>query len=757
MATTTNTSRRLIVVSNRLPFSVSTEGGTLSFVETTGGLVTGLSSYLHPVEKCTRPFSEHLWVGWPGTTVPENQQDEVRTMAMQGHASIPVFLSQEEMDQFYLGFCNKTIWPLFHYFPSFTNYDERFWEQYKRVNTMFCKTLAEIVTKDDIVWIHDYHLMLLPALLKSTAPETPTGFFLHIPFPSFELFRLLPGRWRREILEGLLGADLIGFHTYEYVQHFLQSVLRILGHEHHMGQILTPSRVVKAETFPMGIDFEKYATAAHGPEVQSQLQLLKSSLTDVRVILSVDRLDYSKGILNRLQGFELLLELHPEYHGKVVLAMIVVPSRIGVDQYVLMKKQIEELVGSINGKYGRIGWTPILYQYRQMDFASLSALYVISDVCLVTPLRDGMNLVAKEYVASRVEGLGVLIVSEMAGAAKELAEAIVINPNDRFEVAEAMREAIEMRVEEQRRRMQIMRNRLRRYTVGRWADDFVEQLNGMREVQRRFSAKLLTPTMKRKVSEQYGRSSRRLLFLDYDGTLVPLQRYADLAKPTEELIGLLRLLSADVKNNVVIISGRDKGTLEQWFGRLPVSLVAEHGVWLKEIGKDWLTLQHHTIDWKSRLLPVLEQYADRVPGTYVEEKDYSLVWHYRRADPDQSSAVAAELTDHLVSFTASIDVHVLQGNKVVEVRNAGVDKGSAARELLSGDSYEFILAVGDDWTDEDLFKNLPEGSVSIKVGVTNTQAVYNLRNPAEVTKLLESFVQAVKYQGEASVAISPTK
>ena len=741
MAGGTESQRRLVVVSNRLPFNVSIGDGRLRFHESAGGLVTGLSAYIESRKRTHSLAPAHVWVGWPGSGVDSPLREELKREASARFQSYPVFLSEEEMDQFYFGFCNATIWPLFHYFPSFTVYQANFWEQYKHVNEVFCEALMEVIQPDDLVWVHDYHLMLLPRLLKTRVPDLPVGFFLHIPFPSFELFRLLPVKWRREILEGLLGADLIGFHTYEYAQHFLQSVLRILGCENHMGEIRTSEGVVKVDAFPMGIDFETFAHALDRPDVQREKQDLKQSLSQVKVILSVDRLDYSKGILNRLEGFEMFLETNDRYHGKVVLLMVVVPSRIGVHQYDLMKKQIEELVGKINGRFGRIDWTPVVYQYRHVPFQSLVALYGTSDICLVTPLRDGMNLVAKEYVATRREGTGVLILSEMAGAAKELAEAIIINPNNREEIAVALREALGTSAEEQRRRNRTMQQRLRRYDVMRWAGDFVSELLSMQEVRDRIRAKLLPPAVRLGIREHYRNSERRILFLDFDGTIAPLARHPSLAQPDEMTLGLVRALSADRRNEIVIISGRDRRSLEAWFGHLSVSLVAEHGIWLKGTGKPWRMFKSLTNEWKRQVLPILETYADRLPGAFVEEKEYSAAWHYRTADPDQASLLAAEMTDHLVNLTAKTDLQVLQGSKVVEIRHAGVNKGTAALDWTSKDDFDFVLAVGDDWTDEELFRVLPDSAMSIRVGIVGTHARYNLRTAAEVIKLLKSLAQ----------------
>ncbi|MEO8168815.1 MAG: trehalose-6-phosphate synthase, partial [bacterium] len=299
-------SQRLIVVSNRLPFSVTIEDGSLKFGESSGGLVTGMAAALEDRTE-SNAENDYVWVGWPGSTVPDSLKEELKSKAQSDFNSYPVFLTESEMDDFYHGFCNKTIWPLFHYFTSYTSYREDFWQQYKHVNEVFCDALTDVLRPGDILWIQDYHLMLLPQMIKAKFPNIRVGFFLHIPFPSFEVFRLFPGKWRREILEGLLGADLIGFHTYEYTQHFLQCVLRILGYEHNMGQIITPERLIKVETFPMGIDFEKFASAARDPDIVKEREALRKNFKDVKVILSVDRLDYTKGIPSRLQAIDYFL------------------------------------------------------------------------------------------------------------------------------------------------------------------------------------------------------------------------------------------------------------------------------------------------------------------------------------------------------------------------------------------------------------------------------------------------------------------
>ncbi|MEW6096025.1 MAG: bifunctional alpha,alpha-trehalose-phosphate synthase (UDP-forming)/trehalose-phosphatase, partial [bacterium] len=656
----------------------------------------------------------------------------------------PIFLTEEAMDKFYLGFCNRTIWPLFHYFPSFAVYEEEYWDNYKSVNETFCDSVMDIIKEDDIVWIHDYHLMLLPKLIREKMPDIKIGFFLHIPFPTFEIFRLLPKEWSADIIKGLLGSDLIGFHIYDYTQYFLRCVLRILGYEHNMGEIITNERIIKADTFPMGIDFNKYYNAAKSQEVEEEIRELKKTFPDVKIVLSIDRLDYSKGIINRLKGFELFLQKYPEWHKKIILAIVVVPSRIGVPHYDQMKHQIDEVIGKVNGKFGSLEWTPILYQYKNLQLNQLVALYRISDVALVTPLRDGMNLVAKEYIAASCDKTGVLILSDMAGASNELGEAIIINPNNVNDIAAALKQALEMPEHEQINRNKIMQTRLKRYDVIRWAEEFLKELNNIKELQNKFATKILSNKLAERLLNNFVDSNKRIIFLDYDGTLVPIVSKPELAVPNEEINMILKKICELPNTDVVLISGRAKNTLQTWFGNLNINFIAEHGAWLKHINNDWETIKPLKNDWKKQIIPILEIHTDRLPGSFIEEKEYSIVWHYRRSDPELASIRAKELADYLVNFTANIDIQVLRGSKVIELRNSGINKGNAAIQFLSKNEYDFILAIGDDWTDEDLFKNLPEKAYSIRVGLTQSYARFNFHNYIEVIQLLKRLINTGK-------------
>jgi trehalose 6-phosphate synthase/phosphatase len=727
---------KLIMVSNRLPLTVSEEKQQLKFLPSAGGLVSGLSDYLDSMKDVSLSEFNHLWVGWPGNPISEKNKQAVKEILTRDFKSSPVFIAQNLIDNFYNGFCNKTIWPLFHYYPSQASYEEDEWEAYIKVNELFFQALSELIEPTDKVWIHDYHLMLLPGLLREKYKDLSIGFFLHIPFPVYEIFRLLPRKWQLKIIEGLLGSDLIGFHTHDYTQYFLRCVLSILGYENNMGVIVLEDRIVKAETFPMGINFKKFSSLAASNEIAKEQKNLKKILSDFKIILSIDRLDYTKGIINRLEGYENFLANNPHWHGKAVLMMVVVPSRIGVEHYRIMKRRIDEQVGKINGKFGTISWIPIIYQYKFLPSNQLVALYSASEVALITPIRDGMNLIAKEYVASRNDGTGVLILSEMAGAAKELGEAIIINPNDRQEIGQALKAALEMPVDEQKKRMQAMRNRLRRYDVIKWGNEFIGELSNLKAQQRRFEARLLGHQLE-SLLQDYKTARRRLLLFDYDGTLVPFNHAPQAAEPSNELIETLRLLSSDPGNELVIISGRDRKILDKWFGSLGVGLVAEHGVWLKRKNEGWMMIAPLANNWKSKLLPLMEMYVDRLPGSFIEEKEFSIAWHYRPCDPELASLRAKELVDYLVDFTSNINLQVLHGNKVVEVRCSGVNKGTAALAWLKNDKFDFILAIGDDWTDEDMFKVLPEKAYSIRVGISSTYARFNLYSYRDVIKLLK--------------------
>lgn len=719
---------RLIIAANRLPISVSKRKGEFHIAPSPGGLAAGLASLPESLKR--------VWIGWPGVsgeTLKTEGKEQIRA-ELAAKDCVPVFLSQRQIEQYYLGFCNKTIWPLFHYFPVRTAFEQDFWRSYKHVNSLFCDELMEIIEPGDSVWVHDFQLMLLPQLLRERAPELSIGYFLHIPWPSYELFRLLP--WREEILRGLLGADLIGFHTYDYVRHFLSSIARICGIEHAMGEITVQNRIAKIDAFPLGIDYEKYSNASRDKDVEAEIDRIRDTVGGRQIILSIDRLDYTKGIVERLEAFDWFLSTWPEYKGHVTLIIVAVPSRTGIEDYQLLRQRLEQLVSRVNGEHGSIGYMPVWYLYRSLPFRKLTALYSAADVCLVTPLRDGMNLIAKEFVASKADDRGVLVLSEMTGAASELGEALVVNANDREAVGRAIREALEMPASEKFERSRVMQERLRRYDVRRWSNDFVHALAEIKTRQQKMASHRLSNEDQERLCEHYAAAENRLLLLDYDGTLVGFRGRPGKAGPDPELLELLASLLADHYNSIAIVSGRDKETLENWLGDLDLWLIAEHGGWIREQGSGWRSSQPLNEEWKQTVRPILELYSDRTPGSLVEEKNFSLVWHYRQADPSLASVRVQELRGALASLTENIDVGIFEGSKILEIRRYGISKGHAVEYLTAGKKWDFLLAAGDDYTDEEMFAALPESAYSIKVGQGLSKARFNVDAVGDIRTLL---------------------
>jgi trehalose 6-phosphate synthase/phosphatase len=720
---------KTIIVSNRLPVKIQrNEKRQLEYQTSAGGLATGLGSIYKE--------GNNLWIGWPGLVSSRKDEKAEITEGIAKESMVPVFLTEEDIKDFYEGFSNETLWPNFHYFIQYAIYDPKLWEAYKRVNRKFVDEIAKKCDPDDTLWIHDYQLMLVPGMLRERFPNASIGFFLHIPFPSYEIFRLIP--WRREILNGVLGSDLIGFHTYDDMRHFLSSVSRLAGLSNNQGQVTVGNRSVMVDSFPMGIDYDKYAQNAASPEALEREVHYRISLGDQKLILAIDRLDYSKGIPQRLKAFELFFERYPQYRDKISLIMVVVPSRDQVGKYKELKEEVDRLVGRINGRFGKINWTPIHFFYRSFPLEELSAFYRMADVALVTPMRDGMNLVCKEFIASKINKKGVLILSEMCGASKELSDAILINPNDIDQIVEAIHRALTMPEEEQILHITNMQNSLRRYNITHWVDLFMTSLKNIKEAQGGMQTRKMDELSLEKMLKKFSDAEQRLIFLDYDGTLTGFSPDPTDAKPDEELIGILTKLTKEEKNKVVVISGRDKGTLEEWLGSLKVDIIAEHGVWMREYGKKWQTIVAMKSDWKKEILPVLELYVNRTPGSFIEEKDYSLVWHYRKVETGLGELRTRELTSHLKYLSSNSNLQVLEGDMVVEIKDREVNKGRTAAQWLQKFDQDFTMAVGDDFTDEDTFKVMPKEAYTIKVGRKNSAARYSVNDFKEVRNMLKA-------------------
>ncbi|MDA3949022.1 MAG: bifunctional alpha,alpha-trehalose-phosphate synthase (UDP-forming)/trehalose-phosphatase, partial [Spirochaeta sp.] len=727
--------RLTVFVSNRLAVRVARDEDEIRYVPSVGGLATGLSSV------ASDDGEETLWVGWSG--IPEDElapaeQSSIRETLRNEHGAIAVPISSAELELFYAGFCNDTIWPLFHYFPTYTEYNRETWESYREINQRFFDVLAPEIRPGARVWVHDYQLMLLPGLIKERFPDVEVGFFLHIPFPSYEIFRLLP--WREAVLEGLLGADLIGFHTYDYARHFLSSVRRLLGHDHSMGVIQTDKRAVKVDVFPMGIDWDRFVDAGDTPVVQEMLQSIREQYAGRKLVLSVDRLDYSKGIPTRIRAFGRLLERHPEMMEVVTLFVVVSPSRESVPRYLELKREVDELVSDINGRFSRLNWMPIHYQYQTASFDELSALYRRADLLLVTPLRDGMNLIAKEYLAARTDNRGALIISETAGAARELSEATQVNPSDIDGIADAIHDSLTEDESEQEAHIGTMRERLKRLTVQYWATDFLEKLEDMKTLQASYGAQTLNKSRRSEIVERWNRATRRLLFLDYDGTLQRFFRKPSHAKPDDELLELLSTLGRQNGVQLVISSGRDRDNLQEWFGHYSFGLGAGHGAWIREPGQQWEAATLNTPEWKETIAPIVEQMVDRTPGSAMEQKDFSLAWHYRNCEPELANVRLAELRETLIGLTSNLDLSVLDGNRVLEVKPTHIHKGRVVHHFAGRSDADFVMAIGDDATDEYMFQAMPQHGISIKVGVGTTAAQYSIDGVQDVRAFLRQLV-----------------
>ena len=736
MASGEEIEERIIVVANRLPVTITKKKGKFSFQQSPGGLATALST-LQSKKKI-------VFFGWAGY-IPENSEemDYLRKKLNTDYNCHPIFLNQKELDKFYYGFSNKTLWPLFHYFSSNCTFKEEEWKTYKNVNQKFFKEIIKNVTEQDLIWIHDYHLMLLPDLLRNHMNNCSIGFFLHIPFPSFELFRILP--WSTEILEGLLGSDLIGFHTYEYVRHFLSSVLRVLGYEHELGIISCCERMIKVDNFPIGIDFKFINDLLKKSSTNKEIDKIKRNIgtKQKKVILSVDRLDYTKGIPQRLDAFELFLTRNPEWHNKIVYVMLCVPSRTEVDDYFSLKQEVEGLIGKINGRFGTPEWIPVIYMFRSLPFKKLLPLYAISDVALVTPVRDGMNLVAKEYVASRKNNSGVLILSETAGAAFELGEALFVNIYNKEEVVEALNKALSMSEEEQQKRITAMKKRIENFDIYHWTENFINGVKDIKKLQIERQLKKLNKEQENIILSDLRKSKKRLLLFDYDGTLISFSKTPMEAKPDDELKSLLMNIANNPNNKLIIISGRDRQTMETWLGDIPCSLVAEHGARIRsDPVSNWSISKPIHIEWREHIKAIFKIYEARVPGSFVEEKEYSLVWHYRKAsDPELGEIRACELFDNLTEYLANTELQLTYGKKIIEVKPIGINKGEATDHFLIQREWDFILAVGDDWTDEDIFKVLPPFAYSIKIGYGTTLAKFIIESTQTCRLLLQQIAR----------------
>jgi trehalose 6-phosphate synthase/phosphatase len=724
---------RLIIVSNRLPVTVTrTDAGVPRVHPSPGGLATGLRE--------PHARSGGLWIGWPGDTGFDAATRAEVDRQLAELRAVPVWLDAEEVRRSYEGFANGTLWPLFHYLLDTLPLDSRDFDVYADMNERFADEVARHHRPGDLVWVHDYQLMLVPRLLRDRVPDARIGFFLHIPFPASDVFRVLPARER--LLEGVLGADLVGFHTAAYVRHFGSSLLRLLGLATDVDRVHLAGRTVRLGVFPMGIDPDAFAALAADDGVATEVRALRAP-DDAALLVGIDRLDYTKGIPRRLLAFETLLRGDPSLHERLRLIQVAVPSRTGVDAYQDFRRHVDELVGRVNGTFGTPRWTPVRYVYRNLTDHEVVALYRAAHVMLVTPIRDGMNLVAKEFVAARTDGDGVLVLSEFAGAAAELAEALFVNPYDIDRVAATLHRALAMSEGERRIRMRALRARVIRHDVHHWVRTFLAALEEAGTGRGRATAPVTGPGEVAQLVHRLRAAESLHLLLDYDGTLVPFANVPELATPDDDLLHLLATLAARPRTAVNVVSGRTAETMTRWFGSLPLGLHAEHGLRSRTVGGEWTARAAPPDPWRAPALAILEQFAARTPGSLVEEKTASLAWHYRMAEPEFGTVQANELRLHLTELLSNAPVEILSGEKVIEVRPHGVNKGTIVTALVAAlPAMAQVVAMGDDTTDEDMFAALPPNGIAIHVGPRPSRAAIRLGGVADARRLLAALCDA---------------
>jgi len=715
---------RVLIVSNRLPLTVRESPDGVEVVPSDGGLASGLRGYYQSASA--------TWIGWPGPLSAAASRATRRSLETQHNLRL-VELEPDDVEAYYDGFSNAVIWPLFHYLLDRIPLRSQNWDAYRRVNQRFADAVLDELQPGDAVWVHDYHLMLVPGLVRERRPDARIGFFLHIPFPAPEVFRILP--WRRELLMGVLGADLVGFHTVSYARHFAAAVRAQCGLDAAHDRVRVDGRTVRFGHFPMGPDAEQFERLAHSPQVREETARIREDSRGRFLFLGVDRLDYTKGIPRRLVAFERLLQRNPGLRDKVRLIQLAVPSRAGIQEYDSFRQQVEELVGRINGAVGTLDSVPIHYLHRTVTPEQLTALYCAADAMLVTPLRDGMNLVAKEFIASRTDEDGVLLLSEFAGAAEELGEAVIVNPYDENGMADSMAHAMAMGQAERKARMRALRRRVLARHVNDWARGFLAAVDEAAE-SRGHPERLTDPHEIEGLMRRFTSAARVALVLDYDGTLVGLREMPELAAPDASLLGLLTVLSTTC--DVHLASGRPRDVVDRWFGSLPISLWAEHGLWHRATpGQPWQKRAEVSTEWMPEIRARMEEFVARAPGAPLEEKTASLVWHYRLVEPGTGAMQAEALKRDLEQRLAGRPLEVIEGHKVIEVRQTAVDKGTVVREVAAqAPPGALLVAIGDDRTDEDMFAALPPGGVAIRVGAGDSSAPFRLDSPTAVRALL---------------------
>jgi len=727
------TKSKRIFVSNRLPYSVNPATGEA--VRGTGGLVSALLGV-----NLGAPFE------WMGFETNEGVARQLRELPPDSEHQVslrPVVIDKKLYESYYNGFCNDVLWPLFHYENENTFFARKHWESYQEANRRMADAILKAAGDHDTVWIHDFHFMLLPGMLKAKKPQLKVGFFLHVPFPSSEIFRQLPVR--DEILKALVRCDLVGFHDHSYLRHFTVTLKSHLGIDSTFFKAQVENHVLHLGVYPISIDGRELAAAALSPAVRDREENFKDQIRTPFLILGVDRLDYTKGIELKLRGFYRLLSKYPELRGQVKLLQVAVPTRTKVRSYVRLKKQVDELVGTINGEFGQPGYSPVDYIFNSVSQTDLLALYRRAECLLVTSKRDGMNLVSMEYVVAKdPENPGVLILSEFVGAASILGQALLVNPWDEDSIADAIHTAHSMIFVERRARLKMLQEILARYSASQWAESFLADLE-LHTPALQDPVIHLAPDLKSwpaPLVERIAAAKTCYLITDYDGTLVSLNALPHLATISDERRESIRRLQSVLK--FWILSGRGRDFLSSQWPENDVHMAAEHGAYFRTPRGEWINrIDSNIQSWYAEVKRVMDEYTVKVPLSFVESKDASIVWHYRLSPRNFAEYQAKKLDEELTIGFSNQPVSIAMGSKIVEAKALECNKGHFLKHLMESDpdNGALFLCLGDDRTDEDMFRLNDPRLVSIKVGKETTAAAYRVDSQERVDSLLQNIFQ----------------
>lgn len=725
---------RCLLVSNRLPVAFNS---TLNiFTPSSGGLVSAIKGL-----DSSKVGFDFEWMGIMTDDVDPEKINSLRTTPVGNLPSHPIVVPKKKYDLYYNEYSNNVLWPLLHYERSMVHNSEDGWEAYKEVNEMVAEAIIEEARDDDTIWVHDFQLFLVPGLVKDKRPNLKLGFFLHIPFPSSEIFRELPQR--KEIISSLIRCDLVGFHDLSYLNHFRSSIQRVLGE--------VPADDRMWGVYPISIDSQHFLDLREMPETLEFIKKYQEYKRDKKWILGVDRLDYIKGLLLKLQTFKAFLKRFPEEREKVQLVQIVIPSRTEVPEYKELKDQIEQLVSSINGQYGTPAYTPILYLYHSVSENELSALYQLSEILHIGSRRDGMNLVSLEYIMSQTEeDPGVVLLSEFAGAHSTLSYAVSINPWNIQDTVVKMREALHHPLVKRKGEIGAMKDFLVHYNSSDWAKVFLRDL--VSEPELPDSTQTLPSDGKFEWMQDL-EGKKILFFCDLDGTLAPISSYPKDVKLNGKTIELLQMISEKKNCEFVVVSGRDKEFLEEQFidNEFQFPLAACHGAYsYSPTDQTWHNqIPGDTTKWKESVSDILELYTQRTPGSFIEDKGHGMTWHYRNSPREFADFLANKLFFELEASLTNQPVQVMRGKKVIEIKSIHANKGFFVQQWIQNQAVkpDVVVAIGDDSTDEDMFHVIQDrkdiSPFCIKVGQEKTLAHYFIKEQNSVNLFLQNFLNSV--------------